>query len=83
MSESIEKVSIIVSKGSLENIYTEKQDWPSLFATFQREMEVVMGDSARSDVTAKMAHVSAFYLGQPDKAITLAVLDHALTTKLR
>ncbi|MCB9591319.1 MAG: tetratricopeptide repeat protein [Sandaracinaceae bacterium] len=62
---------------ALQNIYTEKQDWTSLFATFQREMEVVMGDSARSDVTAKMAHVSAFYLGQPDKAIELwkEVLD--------
>ncbi|MCA9607671.1 MAG: tetratricopeptide repeat protein, partial [Myxococcales bacterium] len=62
---------------ALENIYTEKQDWPALFATFQREMEVALGDSARSDVTAKMAHVSAFYLGQPDKAIELwkEVLD--------
>ncbi|MGE0785808.1 MAG: tetratricopeptide repeat protein [Sandaracinaceae bacterium] len=62
---------------SLQNIYTEKQDWPSLFAVFQREMEVVMGDTARSDVTAKMAYVSSSYLGQPDRAIELwkEVLD--------
>ncbi|MBX3270938.1 MAG: tetratricopeptide repeat protein [Sandaracinaceae bacterium] len=62
---------------ALQNIYTEKQDWPALFATFQREMEVAVGDSARSDVTARMAHVSAFYLGQPEKAIELwkEVLD--------
>ncbi len=62
---------------SLQNIYTEKQDWTSLFAIFQREMDVVMGDTARSDVTAKMAYVSSSYLGEADKAIELwkEVLD--------
>lgn len=54
---------------SLQNIYTEKQDWAALFATFEKEMEVVMGDTARSDVLAKMAYVSSMYLGEPDKAI--------------
>ncbi len=62
---------------ALQNIYTEQQQWTSLFTMFQREMEVVMGDAARSDVTAKMAHVSGSYLGEPDKAIDLwkEVLD--------
>lgn len=54
---------------ALQNIYTEKQDWQALFATFQKEMEVVMGDTARADVTAKMAYVSSSYLGEPEKAI--------------
>ncbi|MFK7992146.1 MAG: tetratricopeptide repeat protein, partial [Sandaracinaceae bacterium] len=56
---------------ALQNIYTEKQDWPSLFATYEKEMEVVLGDSARSDVTAKMAYVAAAYLGDSDKAIEM------------
>jgi len=62
---------------ALENIYTEKQDWTSLYAVYQREMDVVMGDSARSDVLAKMAYVSASYLGQAEQAIEVwkEVLD--------
>ena len=53
----------------MQNIYTEKQDWVALFATFEKEMEVVMGDTARADVLAKMAHVSGTFLGQAEKAI--------------
>ncbi len=62
---------------ALANIYTEKQDWPSLFATFQKEMEVALGDTARSDVTAKMARVAADHLNDPERAIQLwkEVLD--------
>jgi tetratricopeptide (TPR) repeat protein len=62
---------------ALENIYVEKQDWESLFAIFQKEMDVVLGDTARSDVTAKMARVAATHLNDPDRAIELwkEVLD--------
>ncbi len=62
---------------ALSNIYVEKQDWQSLFAIFQKEMEVVLGDTARSDVTAKMARVSAEHLGDPQRSIDLwkEVLD--------
>ncbi len=56
---------------ALANIYVEKQDWPSLFATFQKELEVVLGDTARSDVTAKMARVASDHLGDPQRAIEL------------
>lgn len=56
---------------ALANIYVEKQDWQSLFATFQREVEVVLGDTARSEVTAKMARVASEHLGDPDRAIQL------------
>lgn len=62
---------------ALANIYTEKQDWPSLFAIFQKESEVVLGDTARSDVIAKMARVAADHLNDPERAIQLwkEVLD--------
>ncbi|HJL19199.1 MAG TPA: tetratricopeptide repeat protein [Sandaracinaceae bacterium LLY-WYZ-13_1] len=62
---------------ALENIYVEKQDWEKLFETFAKEMDVVLGDTARSDVTAKMARVAATHLNDPDRAIELwrEVLD--------
>ena len=62
---------------ALSNIYVEQQNWPSLQQTFQNELDVVMGDSARSDVVAKMARIASDYLGDPDKAIELwkEVLD--------
>lgn len=59
------------SISALANIYTEKQDWPSLFAIFQKEREVVLGDMGRADVTAKMARVASDYLGDPEGAIQL------------
>ena len=59
------------SIAALANIYTEKQDWPSLFAVFQKEREVVLGDTGRADVTAKMARVAADHLGDPERAIQL------------
>lgn len=59
------------SIASLANIYTEKQDWPSLFAVFQKEREVVLGDTGRADVTAKMARVAADHLGDAEGAIQL------------
>ena len=62
---------------ALQNIYTEKQDWQSLYASFQKELDVVLGDTARSDVTAKMARIASDALQDYDKAIELwkEVLD--------
>lgn len=59
------------SIAALANIYTEKADWPSLFGVFEKEREVVLGDTARADVTAKMACVAADHLGDPQQAIQL------------
>src|SRR5690606_36493287 len=56
---------------ALQNIYTEKQDWPALYRTFEKEIDVVLGDTARSEVTAKMAYVAAAYLGDPERAIAM------------
>ena len=62
---------------ALENIYVEKQDWNSLYSTFQKELEVAMGDTGRAEVTAKMAHLAADHLADPERAIALwkEVLD--------
>ena len=62
---------------ALANIYVEKQDWPALSATFERELAIAMGDSGRSDVLAKIARVAADHLGDDARAITLwrQVLD--------
>ncbi len=61
----------------LANVYTRLADWPSLFQTFERELEVVAGDSARSDVFAKMARLASDHLGRKEQAIGLwqKVLD--------
>jgi tetratricopeptide (TPR) repeat protein len=59
------------SIAALENIYIEKQDWPALFGTFEKEIEVALGDTGRAEVTAKMARVASLHLGDHDRAIDL------------
>jgi tetratricopeptide (TPR) repeat protein len=54
---------------ALANIYTEKRDWRNLYATFEKELGVALGDSGRSDVLAKMARLSSAHLGEDDRAI--------------
>jgi tetratricopeptide (TPR) repeat protein len=56
---------------ALANIYTEKQDWPSLYRTFERELAVALGDSGRADVLAKMARVAEGYLRDDPRAVQL------------
>ncbi|MFO0681411.1 MAG: tetratricopeptide repeat protein [Sandaracinus sp.] len=62
---------------ALSNIYVEKQDWRSLSRTFERELEVALGDSGRADVLAKMARLAEDNLQEPDRAVALwkQVLD--------
>ncbi len=62
---------------ALANIYVEKQDWPSLSKTFERELEVALGDSGRADVLAKMGRLAEDHLKDEAKAVTLwkQVLD--------
>jgi tetratricopeptide (TPR) repeat protein len=61
----------------LANVYTRLGDWASLYQTFERELEVVAGDSARSDVFAKMARLASDHLGRKEQAVGLwqKVLD--------
>jgi tetratricopeptide (TPR) repeat protein len=56
---------------ALANIYVEKQDWTSLYRTFERELRVALGDSGRADVLAKMARVAEGYLQNEAQAATL------------
>ncbi len=62
---------------ALANVYTRLGDWPALYQTFERELEVVAGDSARSDVYAKMARLASDHLGHKEQAVGLwqKVLD--------
>ncbi|MFO0712453.1 MAG: tetratricopeptide repeat protein [Sandaracinus sp.] len=56
---------------ALANIYVEKQDWPNLYTTFDRELKVALGDSGRADVLAKMARLSDGYLQNEAQATRL------------
>ncbi|MDQ3031105.1 MAG: hypothetical protein M3Y87_01715 [Myxococcota bacterium] len=59
------------SINALSNIYVEKQDWPSLFAAFERELKVALGDTGRADVLAKQARVAEDHLQDDARAIQL------------
>jgi tetratricopeptide (TPR) repeat protein len=65
------------SIAALAGVYTRLGDWASLFKTFERELEVVGGDSARSDVYAKMARLQSDHIGDRERAVELwqKVLD--------
>lgn len=56
---------------ALANIYVEKQDWPSLFATFDRELKVALGDTGRADVLAKQARVAEEHLHDDGRAVQI------------
>src|SRR5690606_12741019 len=62
---------------ALERAFTSKGDWPNLFATYERALRVVVGDSNQAEIYAKMARLSSEHLGQVDKAVELwkQVLD--------
>ena len=62
---------------ALARIYEQQGAWPELDAVYQRELENASGDTAEAEIRAKIAHVAAEKLGQPDRAIEIwkAVLD--------
>ncbi|MDH3653775.1 MAG: tetratricopeptide repeat protein [Myxococcales bacterium] len=62
---------------ALEAIYANLERWPELFATFEKELSIALGDSQRSDVFARMAKLSSNRLCDSEKAIGLwqRVLD--------
>ena len=65
------------SMAALQEIYTRKQDWKALFSVFEKEIDVVFGDTNRADITAKMAHLASSKLNDDDLSISLwkKVLD--------
>ncbi|MCB9708426.1 MAG: tetratricopeptide repeat protein [Myxococcales bacterium] len=62
---------------ALENVYSQKGQWPELLEAYEREYKVAMGDSAQSDVLAKMARLSTDNLHDQERAVDLwrRVLD--------
>ena len=62
---------------ALERAFTTKGDWANLYATYERALKVVVGDSNQADIYAKMARLSSEHLGEPEKAVELwkQVLD--------
>jgi tetratricopeptide (TPR) repeat protein len=65
------------SISALARIYEHQGAWQELDAVYQRELENASGDSAEAEIRAKIAHLAADKLGQPERAIETwrAVLD--------
>ena len=62
---------------SLQSIYANLERWPELFAAFEKELSIALGDSQQADVFARMAKLSSNRLRDSEKAIGLwqRVLD--------
>ncbi|HTB73517.1 MAG TPA: hypothetical protein VK762_09755, partial [Polyangiaceae bacterium] len=54
---------------ALARIYEQQGAWRELDGVYQRELEASSGDSAEAEIRAKIAHLAADKLGQPEKAI--------------
>jgi tetratricopeptide (TPR) repeat protein len=61
----------------LEQIYGQTGEWPKLYAVYKKQIDAVLGEAAQSEVYAKMAHLAADALEQPQEAVKLwqKVLD--------
>ena len=62
---------------ALQEIYTRQGAWQELFAAFEKELDVVFGDTNQAVILSKMAYLAADQLADPDKAVELwrRVLD--------
>ncbi|MDP9033167.1 MAG: tetratricopeptide repeat protein [Myxococcota bacterium] len=62
---------------ALGRIYERQQGWAELDAIYGRELENASGDAAEAEIRAKIAHLAAEKLGQPERAVETwrAVLD--------
>lgn len=62
---------------ALQDIYTRRSDWPNLYATFEREIDVVFGDQEQSQILGRMARLAHDQLADAPRAIELwrRVLD--------
>jgi tetratricopeptide (TPR) repeat protein len=61
----------------LQNIYTVTQAWSDLFSVYERELEIVVGDSAQAETLGRMAMLAATRLNNFPRAVELLrkVLD--------
>jgi golgin subfamily B member 1 len=61
----------------LQNIYTVTQSWQELFGVYERELEIVVGDSAQAETLGRMAMLAATKLNNFPRAVELLrkVLD--------
>ncbi|NOY93292.1 MAG: tetratricopeptide repeat protein [Deltaproteobacteria bacterium] len=62
---------------ALADIYSRQANWPSLLSTFERELDVVVGDAPQAETLAKMARLAYDQLEDAGQAIELwqKVLD--------
>ncbi|MGH7294521.1 MAG: tetratricopeptide repeat protein, partial [Polyangiaceae bacterium] len=62
---------------ALARIYEQQGSWQELDGVYERELENASGDSAEAEIRAKIAHLAAERLGQPERAMETwkAVLD--------
>ncbi|MBW2547752.1 MAG: tetratricopeptide repeat protein, partial [Deltaproteobacteria bacterium] len=62
---------------ALQGIYASLERWPELFASFEKELSIALGDSQQAEVFARMAKLSSNRLRDPEKAIGMwqRVLD--------
>jgi len=62
---------------ALAEIYSRQANWPSLLSTFERELDVVVGDAQQAETLAKMARLAYDQLDDAGQAIELwrKVLD--------
>ena len=58
---------------ALENIYQYSEAWPELFAIYERELDIASGDSAQSEIFAKMANIASERLADLGKAVEIWV----------
>jgi tetratricopeptide (TPR) repeat protein len=62
---------------ALARIYEQQGSWVELDTVYQRELENASGDTAEAEIRAKIAHLAAEKLNQPERAVETwkAVLD--------
>jgi golgin subfamily B member 1 len=62
---------------ALQNVYLITQNWQALYEVYDREVEVVVGDSAQAEILGRMAMLSWTKLGDLERAVALLrrVLD--------
>ncbi len=54
---------------ALARIYETTENWTELHGVYERELENAAGDSAAADIRAKIAHLAADRLNDPNRAI--------------
>ena len=62
---------------ALQGVYLRLERWPELFGAMEQELHMVMGDSQRGQVLARMARLASDRLLDPERALGLwkRVLD--------